>query len=136
VKIVLDTNIIVSALNWGGKPKAVFDTITNGFNSLFVSDDTIAEIGDALHKPKLNLTQSQINSKINIIKKYGTKIPVPLEHKINNACRDFDDNIILECAMAAKADYIITGDKDLLVLKEYNGIKIITAKEYLEIVNL
>ncbi|MDR2577261.1 MAG: putative toxin-antitoxin system toxin component, PIN family [Chitinispirillales bacterium] len=50
-------------------------------------------------------------------------------------CRDHTDNKFIECAITAGADCIITGNKDLLVLKEYNGIKIITAKEYLEIVN-
>ena len=53
-----------------------------------------------------------------------------------DVCRDSDDDKILECALLANADYIISGDDDLLVLEEFRGIRIITAKEYLEKVNI
>ena len=49
-----------------------------------------------------------------------------------NAVRDKKDNKIIECAFDGKADYIVTGDPDLLILKEFRGIKIITAREFLE----
>ncbi|GHT50425.1 hypothetical protein FACS1894102_5940 [Spirochaetia bacterium] len=52
---------------------------------------------------------------------------------LQNGSRDIDDNIIFECGITGNVDYIITGDDDLLVLKEFNGIKIITPKGYLEI---
>ncbi|MDR2577472.1 MAG: putative toxin-antitoxin system toxin component, PIN family [Chitinispirillales bacterium] len=50
-------------------------------------------------------------------------------------CRDADDDIYLECALSGQADYIVTGDTDLLILKEYRGIEIVNASQYLEIVN-
>ncbi|MDR1811628.1 MAG: putative toxin-antitoxin system toxin component, PIN family [Candidatus Fibromonas sp.] len=53
-----------------------------------------------------------------------------------NISRDKDDNEYIECAVECNANYIISGDSDLLELKEYNGIKIVTARGYLDIVNL
>ena len=53
---------------------------------------------------------------------------------IENVCRDNDDNKILSCAVSANADFIITGDKDLLVLNEFNKIKILNPREYLDFV--
>ena len=54
------------------------------------------------------------------------------DENIENVSRDTDDNKILKCALEGNADFIITGDKDLLVLKEYKNIKIINPKGYLD----
>jgi putative PIN family toxin of toxin-antitoxin system len=55
--------------------------------------------------------------------------------KVENICRDADDDKYIDCAIESQSAYIVSGDNDLLVLKEYADIKIVTAKEYLEIVN-
>jgi putative PIN family toxin of toxin-antitoxin system len=50
--------------------------------------------------------------------------------KITGICRDVDDDNVLACALAAKADYLVTGDADLLVLKNFRGIKIISPRDF------
>jgi putative PIN family toxin of toxin-antitoxin system len=135
MKIVVDTNIYFSAFHKGGKPEAVVNRAANGLDILFISDGIMAELKKTFRKPKLGWTEERIGFIIDYIKRICQKVSIHPEHVVTDACRDIDDNIFLECAKAANADCIITGDKDLLVLKEYNGIKIITAKEYLEIVN-
>lgn len=56
---------------------------------------------------------------------------VAIHGNIANACRDPKDDMVLECAVAAKAEIIVSGDKDLLDLRRYQGISIVTAREYL-----
>ncbi|MDR2971491.1 MAG: putative toxin-antitoxin system toxin component, PIN family [Bacteroidales bacterium] len=135
MKTVVDINILISASIWRGKPEAVILRAAEGLDTLFVTDDIIAEIENTIQKPKFENRQEQINAIMSIVEKYGKKITVHPEHKITDVCRDPKDNIYLECAIAAQADYIITGDKDLLVLKEYQGVKIVNANEYLEMIN-
>jgi predicted nucleic acid-binding protein len=70
------------------------------------------------------------------IAKYSHKIIIQSKHNLpDNTCRDVTDIKYLECAIAANADYIISGDNDLLDMKEFQGIKIVNASDYLEIVN-
>jgi putative PIN family toxin of toxin-antitoxin system len=137
MKIVLDNNIFISAAFWRGKPYDVFERAVLRQDTVFVTDDILIEIENTLRKPKFTAIYSldQINRAVANIKKLCQKvIPYP-HHQVVGVCRDKDDNVYLECALASNADCIITGYKDLLDLNEYNGIKIITAKEYLEIVN-
>jgi len=58
---------------------------------------------------------------------------VEIPKVLENVCRDADDNAVLECALVGKAKYIVSGDNDLLVLKEFRGIRIVRAGEFLAI---
>ena len=75
---------------------------------------------------------AEVHYFIHSIEEMGNKI-IPWK-RINNGSRDEKDNKYIECGIAADVDYIISGDIHLLELKEYEGIKIVTAKNYLEIV--
>ena len=120
MKIVLDANVFFSAHLWGGNPYRIVERYAEGL--------------DTLKKPKFNLTQDRIDSIIASIERYGQKISIPLNHQVIGVCRDADDDKYISCAIAAKADYIVSGDQDLLVLREYSGIKIVTVSAYLDIV--
>jgi predicted nucleic acid-binding protein len=61
-------------------------------------------------------------------------VTVSPTRRIMGVCRDPNDDKYIECAIAAGAGYIISGDRDLLVLKEYGGVKIVNARDYLNIV--
>lgn len=84
-----------------------------------------------LERPKFKLTHEQIKIIISEIESV-CELVHPAEI-IQNICRDRDDHIILECAIEAKADYIVTGDEDLLCLKFYQGIQIINSSNFLNI---
>lgn len=82
-------------------------------------------------KPYLDARQLNRQQLFNqLILLVHTAIDRPLKTRV---CRDPDDDIVLACAMSAKADYIVSGDKDLLVLKAFRGIPIVTAAQALEV---
>ena len=134
MKIVIDTNTVISAFGWGGKPDAVMGRVIDGLDTLFITDDIIREFETTIKKPRLDAIKEQTASMMDIIKKYSQKVTVSTEHKATGASRDKDDDMYLECAIAANADYIVSGDKHLRELKAYKNIKIVNASEYLDTV--
>jgi len=135
MKIVLDANIFISALHRGGNPLSVTQRAAQGLDTLFITDDIIKEIEGVLGRPKFKYGKDDVARRIATIEGFAKKVTVSPKYLATGACRDPKDDKILECAHAADADCIITGDFDLLDLKEYKGIRIITVKEYLDIVN-
>jgi putative PIN family toxin of toxin-antitoxin system len=133
MKLVLDTNIFISAFYWGGNSQKIFDRIINGLDELYVSDKILEEISDVMIRPKFKTGQGTINKYIETIEKNCKKVFT--EGRIKGICRDKDDDDKLECGIICNADYIITGDDDLLVLGNYETMKIITPGEYLAIIN-
>ena len=133
MKLVLDTNVFISAFYWGGNPQKVIDRIITGLDELYVSDKILKEISEVMTRPKFKTEQETIDKYIETIEKICKKIFT--EGRIKGICRDIDDDDKLECGIICNADYIITGDDDLLVLGNYETIKIITPIEYLVIIN-
>ena len=132
MKLVLDTNIFISAFYWGGNSQKIIDRIIEGIDELFVSEQIINEVSEVMTRPKFKTEKVAINGYTKTIEKSGKKILI--EGKIKGICRDKDDDDKLECAIMCNADFIITGDDDLLVIRKYENISIITPKEYLDII--
>jgi putative PIN family toxin of toxin-antitoxin system len=131
MKLVLDTNIFISAFYWGGNSQKVVDRIIAGLDELYVSDKILEEISEVMARPKFKTEQDTIDKYIETIEKNCKKVFT--EGRIKGICRDKDDDDKLECGIICNADYIITGDDDLLVLGNYETMKIITPREYLVI---
>jgi putative PIN family toxin of toxin-antitoxin system len=127
MKVVLDANIFVAAFFWNGNPRKVFDRITNGLDELFITNDILKEIFTVMSRDKFDANIDEIEEYIKIIESYSVKILS--KNKPEEISRDKDDDKILQCG---NVNYIITGDNDLLALKEYKNIKIIKPKEYLD----
>jgi len=117
-------------LGWTGKPKQVFEKVISGRVELVISDDQFSELSKVLDYPRLQFTEEQKDRFKSLILEIATFVR-PVE-EIDVIKRDPDDNMILECAVAGSVHYIVTGDPDLLGLKEFRGIKIVTAKEFLK----
>jgi putative PIN family toxin of toxin-antitoxin system len=132
MKIVIDSNVFVSSFFWKGNPRKAFDRVVDGFDELFITDETLAELKHVMSKDKFDIEKQEVEDYLKIIEHFSQKIIH--DGKIENISRDSDDDKILKCGLEGKVDYIITGDNDLLVLKEYKKIKIVSPKEYLEIV--
>jgi len=132
MKIVIDSNVFVSSFFWGGHPREVFERVINGFDELYITDEIIKEITSVMSSSKFNINSIEIEDYIKIIEKYSQKIALKNAPKLIS--RDNDDDKILQCGLDGNVDYIVTGDKDLLVLKEYETIKILNPKDYLETV--
>ncbi|GHT56103.1 PIN domain-containing protein [Bacteroidia bacterium] len=131
MKIVLDTNIFISAFFWGGHPRKVLERTIDGDDELYITDEIIEEIARVMSRPKFNIEVHIIDSFIRSIKEISQRVHI--KGNVHNVCRDSEDDKILECALTVKADCIITGDNDLLVLKAYEGVHIITATAYLDL---
>ena len=132
MKIVLDTNIFVSSFFWGGYPQKVFDRVIYGFDELYITNELIQEISSVMSSNKFNANIIEINDYIKIIEKYSKKIVS--KKNSESVSRDKDYDKVLQCGVDGNVDFIITGDKDLLVLREYKSIKIIKPKDFLEII--
>jgi putative PIN family toxin of toxin-antitoxin system len=132
--IVIDANIFISSHFWQGNPKIVVDRVIGGMDVLYITDDVMAEIEKTFQKPKFYLTNNEAKQQRVQIEGFAHKVTVFPEHKITGVCRHQKDEKYIECALAAGASYIISGDKHLRQVKEYRDIRIVTAKEYLNIV--
>lgn len=129
-KATLDTNILISALGWEGKPKQVFAMAVEGKFELVISDKQFTELERVLDYPRFQFTEEQ-KGRFKALVMAVAKLVNPAE-EINVITDDPDDNMILECGVAGDVDYIVTGDPDLLKLEKFRDIKIRTAKEFLE----
>ena len=130
MKLVLDTNIFISAFYWGGNPQKILDRVVEGKDELYISNEILDEISAVMKRPKFKTCAETIDRYIKTIEKMGKKVFIA--GNIKGICRDGDDDNKIECGVACKADFIITGDEDLLVLEEYQSIRIVTPKDYLQ----
>lgn len=132
IRILLDTNVYVSAILFNGKPRLILEDIIEEKINAFMSNEILKELEDTLSKPKFKLTNDFIQIVILEVRDI-TRLtnPTPLKNYLD--LRDRDDYHILEAAYSAKVDYLITGDKDLLSLKKIREFKIVTPEEYLRI---
>jgi len=127
-KIVLDTNIFISAFGWGGNPNKIFEESLTDNLIIITSYEQFEELCRVLEYPRLGFTPEQ-KSRIKRIIQGVAVFVSPLE-KLQVVKEDPADNKIIEAAIAGKADYILTGDKHLLKLKEFRGIKIVSPEEF------
>ncbi len=132
MRLVLDTNVLISALGWNGKERAVLlETLSNNID-LLLSEDIINEFLHVLSYDKFtHLSIEKISLFLEIIME--TSIIIDTKTKLSVIKEDPDDNKILECAVDGKADYIISGDKHLLKLEVFEGIKILKANDFLNL---
>lgn len=131
MKIVLDTNIFVSAILWGGKPREVLERVIEGKDILFLSRPILAELFEVLRRPKFRIDDEHVELYLKEIEDIAEIVTV--KERIHALCRDVDDNAIVECAVAAGAGYLISGDEDLLSLRTYRKTRIVAAVDYLAI---
>jgi len=133
LKFVLDTNVLVSALISGkGNPALLLDKAGEKY-MLFISKDILIEFEEVISRDKFGFKDEEINTIIEAI--ISVSEAVNPEIKLDVIKADPDDNKILECAVACRASYIVSGDRHLLDLKEYGRIKIITPKAALDLLD-
>jgi putative PIN family toxin of toxin-antitoxin system len=132
MKIVLDANTFISSFFFFCNPRIIVERVIARIDELFITKEILDEIEDVIGRPKFHADKDKIHYIINSIEEIGNKITA--EKRIINGSRDKSDNKYIECGITADVDYIISGDIHLLELREYDNIKIVTAKNYLEIV--
>jgi len=129
LRLVLDTNVVVSVLLFGGRLEFIRKAWKEGQLKLLFSEDTLEELVRVLHYPKFGLEDEEIDFLIYVeVLPYAEMVNEVVEVD-REICRDRDDIKFLECAVSGKADYIVSGDDDLISVREIEGIKIITPAE-------
>lgn len=131
MKVILDTNIYISAILFGGNCEEILRLASQGPFELVISRSIITEI-EAVLREKFKWSKMQISETISYIKNIATVINPKISLSVIRS--DPSDNKILECAVAVGANYIVTGDRNhLLPVKEYKEIKILNPAEFLKL---
>lgn len=130
MRAVIDTNVLISAIFWPGKPKQLLNQVRRGEITFLTSNPLLAELKEVLtrnDKP-FKLSEEEAARVLAVIRDLA-EIVQP--QSLITRCRDEADNRVLECAVEGLADWIITGDKHLLDLGPFEEIKITTVAEFL-----
>ena len=127
MRIVIDTNVVISGVFFGGAPRKVIEAVVDSRAQASATSEILDEysrvVDEMISRKQGRLRRDALSvlmSKIDLIQP-ATKV---------EACRDPDDDKFIGCAVDAKAYYIVSGDKDLLDIGEYEGVEIITAADF------
>jgi putative PIN family toxin of toxin-antitoxin system len=125
-KVVFDTNILVSALLFKGGLAGLVDLWKRGRLIPVLSRETFQEFKAVLEYPKFSLTHQEIKVIIEeeVLPYFEV---VEITDTVKGICRDADDDKFIACAVSAAADFIVSGDKDLLDMGQYKSVRIISA---------
>ena len=134
MRLVLDTNTAVSALLWSGTPGELIEAALAGRVELASSTPLLAELADVLMRQKFtSLLAARRLSAQELFDGYAALVTLVTPAAIApTIARDPADDAVLACALAARADLLVSGDADLLNLKHFHGIPIVSAAEGLQ----
>lgn len=133
MRAIIDTNVLVSGFLWRNAPHTLLDQVRNGELTLVISPALLAELADVIGRPKFDTILVRSNTSrsrtLDELRRLTEVVePPPLPQPV---CRDPDDDEILAAAIAAQVDLIVSGDNDLLSLKHYQNIPILSPADAL-----
>jgi len=133
MRLVLDTNVVFSALLWRGKPHQLLEAVSQRSDThLFSSPALLEELADVLARPMAAKRLALIGATANaVLADYRTVVEMVEPAVAPRVARDADDDQVIAAAQAAQADLIVSGDDDLLAIGSYQSIDIINAAEAL-----
>jgi len=131
MRLVLDTNVVVAGLLWHGTPRTLMELAFDDTVMLYSSPVLVEELRHTLAYRKfaarIALYQTSVDE---LTAQYAALVSLVTPAAITpTVLRDPDDDAVLACALAAQADLIVSGDKDLLVLEQFQGMPIVTAAQ-------
>jgi uncharacterized protein len=129
-KIVIDTNNYISAFGWGGYPRRLLEEVIDGIHESFISSAIVEELRRVLDYPKFDFSEEQKKRFLDLVIRICALVE---PYDTFEVCDDPKDNIFIECAVAADAGYVISGDDDILRLGEFRGIRMMKARDFLYI---
>jgi uncharacterized protein len=134
IRVVPDTNILISGFFWAGYPSRLLRAAEAGQVQLILSQEMVTELGEVLSRPKfedrlkaIGKTAEEFVTNFRAVVEIVEASPLPIP-----VCDDPDDDVILACAVGGKADYIVSGDDDLLRLNSYEAIPIWSVRQFIE----
>ena len=138
VRVVLDTNVLISGLLWLGAPHHVLGLAESGEIELCATPSLLEELHDALSRPKFRAPIHRRRTSVDeLVASVAAKVRLydVTPRIVEPRLRDRDDVILLACARAAQAAYIISGDNDLLALESVQSISILSPSDFLRLLN-
>lgn len=130
MRAVIDTNVLISALFWGGQPRRVVDLAAAGRFQAVTSPELLVELEGVL-AGDFGVPQDRVDLVLRDILSYAEVVAPTQELAV--AVRDPSDIKVIACAVAGRADFIVTGDRDLLALGEPQGIRFVAVREFLKV---
>jgi putative PIN family toxin of toxin-antitoxin system len=128
LRVTADSNIYISALNFPGNPARILEMAKEGAIRLAVSDDIFGEVARVLRRPKFGWSHNRVARALSQISGFAEHVEP--KQRVDVVREDPTDNRILECAIAAKSEYLVTGDKHLLKIGQYAGTRIISPADF------
>lgn len=135
MRIVLDTNVVLSALLWRGKPYQLLQTIRQRTDAqIYSSAALLAELADVLTRPSPTKQLALIGKTAReVLADYVAVVELVEPLSVPRVVpQDADDDLVIACALEAQAELIVSGDSDLLSLKQHQGVTIVTAADAVE----
>ena len=133
MRLVLDTNTVVSALLWKGAPRRLLREVAVARVQLFTSNALLAELAYVLSRSNFKKQIASLGvSPTELFDTYTKQVKIVEPVGLPRTAPDPDDDVVIGTALAAKADFIVTGDKPLLSVKVFDGGRIVTVGEALD----
>ena len=130
MRIVVDTNVLASALFFGGKPGELLRLILSRSVSAVATQEILDEYQDTIDYLLEKYKGRELH--FSAVPIYSAMEIIPAKTRVA-VCRDSDDDKFISCAIDGQCYYVVSGDKDLLTLKKYRHVKIVTISEFLEL---
>ena len=129
MRVVCDTNVLVSGFLFQGTARTILQLVSKGHITGCISISIVRELEAVLHRPKFNLSQQQVTAILELIQQtFHLVSPVK---QVEAVLADPDDNAIIAAALAADADFIISGDHHVLKLGSFRGMRIVSPSLFL-----
>ena len=133
MRLVLDTNVVVSALLWGGGPRLLLQAGREKRVDLFTSTALLAELSEVLERPKFAMKIAAAALSVDqIVDRYAVLASLVQPAPTPRVAPDPDDDVVIGTALAAQADHVVTGDRSLLSIATYQAIRIIRVSEAIQ----
>ena len=131
-RVVLDTNVLISALLFEGDPSKIVKLWQEGRIVPVISKEIFSELRAVLDYPKFRLSGEEIKVIVEqeVLPYFEV---VEINKHVTRICRDPDDEKFISCALGAGAEYLVSGDKDLIELKRVQSVRIIHVSEFLKL---
>ena len=130
MRIVLDTNTVISGLLWFGNPRQILDLAEEGTVTICTSSNLLNELEKVLARPKFTERLATVGTSVEEVLDRFIEVAEVVE-KVMVVTADPDDDAVISCALAAGADCIVSGDAHLLDLKSYGDVEILSAVQFL-----
>lgn len=129
MKIVLDTNVLVSGIFWAGTPGKILSLWAKDKFQVLATDVILDEYLRTLEAVAIRVDRMDLYQYW--LRRLPSKVKLVSKRKLFHLCRDPKDDMFIDCAIGGKARYIVSGDKDLLDLKQVMSVRVIDAKQLL-----